>query len=229
VGHVKFTPFANSVSTAAIVCAYNEESRISRVLRVLVSYPEFQEIIVVDDGSVDGTAHEASLFPVRVLRHEENRGKGGAMTTGIQATTAQIIFICDADIKGLTHNILDDIIGPVRQQVVEMMIAQRWNIAYALPFVPALAPRLSGVRAFRRTLWDAIPSKHRKRYMVEAAMNHFGRTNGYRVRYATFRNMSHVIKERKHGAFKGLIARLKMCSDVVWITVRLKFEAAFWS
>ena len=55
------------------------------------------EVIVVDDGSGDGTSEAASRFPCRVIRHEENKGNGEALKTGIREAKGENIIWIDAD------------------------------------------------------------------------------------------------------------------------------------
>jgi glycosyltransferase involved in cell wall biosynthesis len=68
----------------AIVPAHNKAPRIGAVLSVLTTYPGFKGAIVVDDGSDDGTAEVASRFPVRMVQHTENKGKGAALRSGVE-------------------------------------------------------------------------------------------------------------------------------------------------
>jgi len=62
-----------------------------------------REIVVVDDGSTDGTREYLATLrgepDVNVIFHEENQGKGGAVRTGLQATTGDICIIQDADLE----------------------------------------------------------------------------------------------------------------------------------
>jgi glycosyltransferase involved in cell wall biosynthesis len=66
---------------AALIPAYNEEKTIAAVLREV--RPFAAEIVVVDDGSTDGTAAAVRESGATVLRHEANRGKGAALRTGL--------------------------------------------------------------------------------------------------------------------------------------------------
>jgi len=66
----------NNKNITAIVPAYNEAERISKVLEVLTTYKQFKEIIVVDDGSTDNTEEIVKKFNVRYIRNESNKGKG---------------------------------------------------------------------------------------------------------------------------------------------------------
>jgi glycosyltransferase involved in cell wall biosynthesis len=87
-----------------VVPAYGEEPTIARVLRRVAEVPGRKEIIVVDDGSADGTvaavrALEGEIDGLRLLVHEVNRGKGAAVRTGIAATSGEIVVIQDADLE----------------------------------------------------------------------------------------------------------------------------------
>ena len=81
-----------------IIPAYNEELGLGTVLEQLLEVIDGSyEVIVVDDGSADETSAVASQFPCRVIRHEQNRGKGSAMRTGVGAALSDNIIFIDAD------------------------------------------------------------------------------------------------------------------------------------
>ena len=92
------------VSLSIIVPAYNEEKRITPTLESIVDFAASQsspvEIIVVDDGSLDGTAEVSKSVgdgEVRVIRTVANRGKGHAVRTGMLAATGKYRLFTDAD------------------------------------------------------------------------------------------------------------------------------------
>jgi glycosyltransferase involved in cell wall biosynthesis len=86
---------------AVILPAFNEadgiEDTLARVRGVLAAFSVTSEIIVVDDGSKDGTGAKAEAAGVRVITHKWNRGYGAALKTGVLATRARTIMIMDAD------------------------------------------------------------------------------------------------------------------------------------
>jgi len=86
---------------AVIVPAFNEVQgvgqTISRVRRTLAALDCLSEVIVVDDGSTDGTAAQAAEHGARVVSHRVNFGYGAALKTGILNTQAETITIIDAD------------------------------------------------------------------------------------------------------------------------------------
>jgi glycosyltransferase involved in cell wall biosynthesis len=87
--------------TISIVVPAKDEARtIEHVLERLRALPWRLEILVVDDGSRDGTAAIAGRDGgIRLLRHERSRGKGAAVRTGIAASTGDVLVIQDADLE----------------------------------------------------------------------------------------------------------------------------------
>jgi len=88
---------------SVIIPAYNERSTIEAVVRRVQGVnlgPIEKEIIVVDDGSRDGTTEVLKVLSgIRPILHERNAGKGAALTTGFQAATGDIVLIQDADLE----------------------------------------------------------------------------------------------------------------------------------
>jgi glycosyltransferase involved in cell wall biosynthesis len=93
-------------SITAVLPAYNEEAIIAETLRAtheaLRATGARAEVIVVDDGSVDGTRAEcermaAALDGVRIIVHPANRGYGGALRTGLDAASGTAVFLMDSD------------------------------------------------------------------------------------------------------------------------------------
>lgn len=213
----------DAARVVAIVSAYNEERDIAGVLRELSSYQGFSEVLVVDDGSTDATAQIAATFPVRVLRHSENRGKGAAMQTGVSASDADVIFFCDADMRGLSHEMLDAVLGPVVSGKTEMVIAMRnWRMYYA-SYVLAMLPILGGQRALTRSLWLKVPEKYRERFMVESALNFYARYWGNGFEYLVVPGLTQTVKETKRGLVRGLRARFQMFGEIIFAQTVLQF------
>ncbi len=87
-----------------VIPCYNEEASIlPLVKRVLKSPIENKEIIIVDDCSTDGTRKllEEEVKPLvsKLIFHERNQGKGGALRTGLQAAVGDVVIIQDADFE----------------------------------------------------------------------------------------------------------------------------------
>jgi glycosyltransferase involved in cell wall biosynthesis len=88
---------ANPTKTSVVIPAYNEAMSIASVVRDLAAAAAWHEILVVDDGSSDGTGPQAAAAGARVLRHPYNKGNGAAVKTGIRHATGTHVLIVDAD------------------------------------------------------------------------------------------------------------------------------------
>ena len=89
-----------------VIPCYNEIKTIAIVLKKVkeVSLEMEKEIIIVDDGSTDGTREylrsiEGQDDNMKILYHSRNRGKGAALRSGFQVATGNIILIQDADLE----------------------------------------------------------------------------------------------------------------------------------
>ncbi|HEX9188595.1 MAG TPA: dolichyl-phosphate beta-glucosyltransferase [Vicinamibacteria bacterium] len=111
---------------SVVIPAFNEARRLpatlARVREHLAAQGRPHEILVVDDGSSDGTAEVARQAPgagVRVLRHEPNRGKGYAVRRGMLAATGERRLMTDADLS----TPIEELAG------LEGAIARGWDVA----------------------------------------------------------------------------------------------------
>lgn len=103
-------PAPGGIELSIVVPAFDEERRLPASLARIVEWlsgripPLAAEILVVDDGSSDGTARVAAEaasrgVPVRVLTHAANRGKGAAVRTGVLAAEGRLVLVTDADLS----------------------------------------------------------------------------------------------------------------------------------
>jgi glycosyltransferase involved in cell wall biosynthesis len=84
-------------STTVVIPAYNEAPVIGRVVGALAAAAPWREILVIDDGSADGTAGVAEAAGARVIRHPYNKGNGASVKTGIRAAAGEYVLIIDGD------------------------------------------------------------------------------------------------------------------------------------
>jgi glycosyltransferase involved in cell wall biosynthesis len=87
---------------SVVIPVYNEVATIEAVLCRVVATPFEKEIIVIDDGSTDGTREVLAALTdptIWVLLHEQNQGKGAALRTGFTAASGDYVIVQDADLE----------------------------------------------------------------------------------------------------------------------------------
>lgn len=88
---------------SVIIPAYNERPYVEEVIQRVQAVDFNKEVIVVDDGSTDGTREVLSKLEaeegIRVVYHERNRGKGAAIRTALEHVTGDLVIIQDADLE----------------------------------------------------------------------------------------------------------------------------------
>lgn len=90
--------------TSVLIPAYNESHSVGAVIDALRSEAAWQEVLVVDDGSTDGTGDSAEHAGARVLRHPYNKGNGAAVKTGLREAIGRYVLILDADGQHRPHD-----------------------------------------------------------------------------------------------------------------------------
>lgn len=201
---------------AVVVPAYNEESRIANVIWAATQSRTADEVIVVSDGSMDGTADVARRFAgVQVLELPANQGKGAAMSAGVRATRAEIVVFLDADLIGLRGEHVDAIVRPLLANLCDMCIGIFRGGRFWSDAAQKFAPTISGQRAMRRSLFLGVPYLDELRMGVEVSINAHVKLQKARVLRVILRGVSNSSKEKKMGLVEGGKARLQMYGEMM--------------
>lgn len=112
-----------------IIPAYNEEKTIENILSKVQATKIPDEILIVDDGSVDKTREILKTLDgvgnIRVILHEQNQGKGAAVVTGIQNATGDVLLIQDADLEYDPRD-YPAILQPIEEGLAEVVYGSRF-------------------------------------------------------------------------------------------------------
>lgn len=168
------------MSLTFLIPVYNEQATIEAILRQVYAVGLADEIIVVDDGSTDGTREVLqkvmpTLPSAHLLLHQRNQGKGAAIRTGLAAVTSDLVLIQDADLEydprevpNLLRPILDgkaDVTygsrflgAPRRTSMFWHMVANKLlTLLTNLLYNSILSDMETGYKLFRRELIQSIP------------------------------------------------------------------------
>jgi len=114
-----------------IVPVYNERDTVARLLEQVLSLDIDKEIIVVDDGSTDGTREvltECEREPISVIHHPENRGKGAAVRSGLERARGKYVIVQDADLE-YDPNEIAGLMAPLEQGECDAVYGNRFPLA----------------------------------------------------------------------------------------------------
>ena len=163
------------MKTSLVVPAYNEEKGLPLVVQEYLDVVD--EIIVVDDGSSDGTFQAAKALAggkTKVFRHEVNSGKVAALRTGVEHATGDIIIFTDADYT-YPARYVPDLVREIEKGadlVLGARMQERENIpafnrignnifSFLATYISCMRIKDSqtGMRAFRRQMFDKLDVK----------------------------------------------------------------------
>jgi glycosyltransferase involved in cell wall biosynthesis len=206
---------------SVVIPAFDEVETIGASVDAALHHPKVDEVLVIDDGSSDGTGVAAERAGARVIRLEPNRGKAAALDAGVRAARHDVILFLDADVIGHTDQTLTRIMQPVLDGRYEMFVGIHTRRTLWLNRILHFFPIISGERAITRRLWEAVPTMHKIGFQIEIALNHTAKQFERSMGHALIRGTRHHTKEQKYGFWVGHWRRQRMMAEIVAISFRL--------
>lgn len=175
------------MSISVVIPVYNEIQTIEEILRRVRDVNLADEIVIVDDGSSDGTREYITALtdPIyRVILHKQNQGKGAAVVTGIRSATRDVIIIQDADLEYDPRE-YPVLLKPIQEGIADVVYGSRflgggrrpilfWNMVAnkLLTFMTnilynnILSDMETGYKVFKRSVVQDMPL-HSQRFDFE--------------------------------------------------------------
>lgn len=204
---------------SCIIPTYNEAPRIAGILSTVAAHPLIDEVIVVDDGSKDNTREIVQglilQFPkVRLIVHEKNTGKSGAISTGIKASVGEYIIFIDADLLGVTTQDLTNLIEPVLSGNADVTISLRRN-------TPGIWRKIgidyiSGERVMPRSFLIPLVDHFTQipKFGLESFINRQIIREKSRIKIVDWPGVDSPYKFKKQGIIKGFYGDFVMIIDI---------------
>lgn len=119
-----------SLKLSVIIPCYNEKATIAEIIKRVRAVGLHHEIVLVDDGSTDGTRAiiEDEIEKgddLRVIYHEHNQGKGAAVRTGFEAAEGDVFIIQDADLEYDPRE-YGDLLRPIEEDITDVVYGSRF-------------------------------------------------------------------------------------------------------
>lgn len=223
-------------SISVVICAYNEENNVQGVILDTVNLLEKNsidyEIIVIDDGSIDGTLKKieelaAANGNIRVIVHKENQGMGMALLHGFEASGKEWVTFLPADGQIAP----DDVISLARHMDDHNMVVSYYlerkssfyrritsggiRFLYFIFFGPL--PRLDGTYMFERRMLTSISLKMVKSFFINYEFLIKAKRMSYKIK-----EIPTVCLERKSGASK--VSSLRKVFFVLCQIIEFRFK-----
>lgn len=222
---------------SVIIPIYNEVESIREIVKRVQDTKLAWEIVLVDDGSIDGTRDLLKEMDgkdnVRVVLHEKNQGKGAAVRTGFSTARGEVLLIQDADLEYDPRD-YPTLLKPLEEGIADVVYGSRflggprrvvmfWHMIanYLLTFMTnilyntILSDMETGYKVFRKEVIEGMPL-HAKRFDFEPEFT-------AKILKRKYRIFEVPISFNPRDYSQGKKIKLKDAFEAVWTLLKYRF------
>jgi glycosyltransferase involved in cell wall biosynthesis len=200
-----------------VVPARNEEPTVAAVVRSALAAPGVGRVVVVDDGSTDGTAAAARGAGAVVVGGAAPGAPGSkarALARGVDATEQPVLVFFDADILGTRPGCFTALAAPVLDRGFSLSCGIVDYGRLRNPLFLRLPP-ITGLRALRRDVFTAVPEERQNGFQIEIMINEVVARGGLPCAIQVLPGLSHRSKIAKTGWRRGLPQYAAMTAELL--------------
>lgn len=207
-------------SCTCIIPFYNEQEGVIEVVKKLSTIRQFDELILVNDGSQDKSLELVEKFVknhkknnIRIVSYKKNKGKAHAIHQGLKKVKTEYVCMFDSDLKGIkTQEIIYMIENMYQHSEIDMGILRRIHAKrYIKLFYRELI--LSGQRMLRTKDLLEVYKEEFEKYQLEVAINTFMEKQKKTIVRYPFTG-ENTFKSQKRGIFDGIKKDISMFRDI---------------
>ena len=197
---------------STIIPAYNEGANIARVLRVVTSSSDIDEVVVVNDGSTDNTLAEIKEFKekIKIISYLKNKGKGYALQQGLKQVTGEFVLFLDADLIGLTQNHLKKLKMAILPRPNDLVIGIVKNATRIVGAKLAMLP--GGLRIFKKSSLEEnfVNQWPTFDHAVDLMISDYFKKKKRRIFFLRLPGLNHIDKHLKYDFSLGMRENIRL-------------------
>jgi len=189
---------------SCIIPVYNNSETLAGEIKILASFKEIKEIIVIDDCSKDNSLEIMKSFSkplaskVKILVNRRNLGKGGTVVKGLKLAKGETIFLCDADLSTLSKKYVKDLISAYRTGEFVMVIGNMFPREHLRSWQNIV----SGQRILKRSLIEPYLKLIAKMGNGIEQITNFACRDG-KIKIVYSKDPGHILKYQRGEGFRA--------------------------
>ena len=203
------------MKVSCIIPVYNEGERVLGVLNAIVGHELVDEVIVINDGSIDNTKQVLEKTSgINFISLPQNHGKSFAVMTGLKLARNELVMMIDSDLLGLSKQAITALIEPLLKNQADTTMSLRKNSLGIYKLFGC--DFFSGERVFYKSiLGDLDQIQKLKGFLLESYINNILIKKNLRLKIVKWENVITPRKSVKMGFWQGSYSDFKMVMLIV--------------